>query len=380
MLLTSDYERERIPAGERDIHRELKLERNPYVPSPFDVTFGRRRRQAHNLRILKYHMEKIQPDAVVLWSLWVLSKSVAAMVESLALEKTAYYLAGYWPVACDRHLANRRSPRKSRLKDYLRSYGSRLTGRRLGDEIRPELQFKHVMCVSGALRDALLAKGLPINHARIIYNGIDVDQFAMKIQPGFAAGQRRELKLLYAGQIARHKGVHTAIEALDHLVNEANFRDAHLTIVGSGSPQYEGFLRRLVRERGLGKYVDFRRRIDREGMPDLMRGFDALVLPSIYDEPLARIAMEAMAVGLVVISTPTGGMKELVIDGENGLAFSPGDAVGLAEQIERIYRDWSFAETLIKSARKTVEERFNIERMVNEVESFLVDMARAAVS
>jgi len=380
VLLTSDYQSKNAPPGEKDIHRELKLERNPYLASPPGDRFSRKRRQALNLEVLMRHMMKIQPDAVILWSLWVLSKSVAAMVENLAPERTAYYLAGFWPVDGAQGLSPTRSPGKSRLKAFIRRSRSRLVGRWQEDESQPELQFEHVMCVSAALRDALVEKGLPVAHAKIVYNGIDVDQFARKSSQDPDWHDRQGLKLLYAGQIARHKGVHTAVEAIDQLVKHANICDVHLTIVGSGSPEYLDFLRKLVRERGLGENVDFHDRVDRERMPDLMREFDVLVLPSIYDEPLARIAMEGMAAGLVVISTLTGGMKELIIDGENGLAFSPEDAGGLARQIERVHRDRSLAENLIRSARKTVEERFDIERMVDEFESFLYEMVRTTDS
>jgi len=102
-----------------------------------------------------------------------------------------------------------------------------------------------------------------------------------------------------------------------------------------------------------------------------MRQFDVLVLPSIYDEPLARIVQEAMATGLVVVGTLTGGTKEILVDGVNGLAFPPGDASALAVQIARLADDPGLRLALARNGRRTVEEKFSLTRMVDEIEGYM---------
>jgi glycosyltransferase involved in cell wall biosynthesis len=132
----------------------------------------------------------------------------------------------------------------------------------------------------------------------------------------------------------------------------------------------------MVTEEKLEANIEFRARVPREEMPALLHDFDALILPSIYEEPLARIAQEAMASGVILIGTLTGGTKELLLDGENGLAFMPEDPHGLAAQIERLLKDQELAQRLRLAGLNTIDERFSIERMVNEIESYLAETVR----
>ena len=106
-----------------------------------------------------------------------------------------------------------------------------------------------------------------------------------------------------------------------------------MTLVGSGHPDYEAFLRDLVERERLQDFVTFHEPVSKDEMPAVLQQFDVLIFPSIYEEPLARMTQEAMASGLVVVGTTTGGTKEILRDGETGLTFAPEDADGLAEQV-----------------------------------------------
>jgi glycosyltransferase involved in cell wall biosynthesis len=108
-------------------------------------------------------------------------------------------------------------------------------------------------------------------------------------------------------------------------------------------------------------------------MPAILQQFDVLVFPSIYEEPLARIVQEAMAAGLVVVGTTTGGTKEILKDGETGLTFAPEDADYLAEQIARLMNDHDLFCRLAQAGRQTVLENFTLVRMVKEIEAYLLD-------
>ena len=69
-------------------------------------------------------------------------------------------------------------------------------------------------------------------------------------------------------------------------------------------------------------------------MPTMTRSTEAkswqLLLPSIWEEPLARIMQEGLAAGMVVIGAATGGTKEIIVHGENGLLFPAADAAACA--------------------------------------------------
>src|SRR5207302_2996065 len=121
------------------------------------------------------------------------------------------------------------------------------------------------------------------------------------------------LKLLYAGRLTRTKGVHTAIRAMALLAREATAVPVSLDIVGGGDTGYERALRSLVDEHDLGDRVHFRGGVSRPEMPRILEQYDALLLLSEWQEPFARIVLEAMAAGLVVVGTTTGGTREILV-------------------------------------------------------------------
>jgi glycosyltransferase involved in cell wall biosynthesis len=240
----------------------------------------------------------------------------------------------------------------------------------LTEEIQPALKLEQVICVSARVRDLLVEAGLPIQHAHIIHGGTDIERFPGVRRQDDLSGN---LKLLYAGQLVRHKGVHTAIEAMAKLVNERSINQITLTLVGSGHPDYEAHLRDLVARGRLHDIVTFQEPVSKDKMPAILQQFDVLIFPSIYEEPLARMTQEAMASGLVVVGTTTGGTLEILRDGETGLTFAPEDADGLAKQVARLITDPDLRCRLAQAGRQTVLENFTLDKMVKEIEAYLVD-------
>jgi glycosyltransferase involved in cell wall biosynthesis len=112
-------------------------------------------------------------------------------------------------------------------------------------------------------------------------------------------------------------------------------------------------------------------------MPAILQQFDILIFPSIYEEPLARMTQEAMLSGLVVVGTTTGGTKEILRDGETGFTFAPEDADGLAVQVNRLLADPELRCRMAQAGQQTVLENFTLDKMVNEIEEYLVDCLAA---
>jgi glycosyltransferase involved in cell wall biosynthesis len=80
-----------------------------------------------------------------------------------------------------------------------------------------------------------------------------------------------------------------------------------------------------------------------------------------------------MLSGLVVVGTTTGGTKEILRDGTTGFTFAPEDAEGLAAQVNRLIVDPDLRCRMSKAGRQTVLESFTLERMVNEIEAYLLE-------
>jgi glycogen(starch) synthase len=373
-ILTSDFG-VKGPTPEPGVYRQLKLASDIYYYRPQQVlrywADGRANRQA-----IRKALAETAPDVVVIWGMWNLSPLVAAWVERLAGHRVVYYLASQWPAEPTPHEA------------YWDGTANRLPGRlfkrllrrpvrlALHREWRPyALRFEHVIACSRFVRDGLVQAGVPVADARIIYLGIDPVPYQEAAAQREKAPPTQGLRVAYVGALVPHKGPHTAVEALGLLAGDGASPAVSLTILGSGHPEYEERLHAMVRRWKLEDKVTFQRPIPRAQLPGFLARFDALVMPSVWEEPLARISQEAMASGLVLVATPTGGTPEILIDGENGLAFAPEDAHALAGHLRRLATDADLRRRLACEGRRTVLERFTLSRMIGELEAYLADVA-----
>lgn len=235
------------------------------------------------------------------------------------------------------------------------------------------LPFEHSTVISECLREDLLAGGLPAEQARLIHQGIHLEDYPLRGGAGTIASP---LRLCYAGQVHEYKGVHTAVEAAAHFARRHGRDSIALTVAGTGPEDYAARLRGMAEDAGLA--VEFLGRVPPGGMSDVYRRHDAFVFPSTWREPFGLTHLEAMASGLVVASTANGGQGEFLEDGVNALVFEPGDAAGLLQALERIHSDPPLVASLVRAARLTVEQRFDIRRYLDELEQFVASAADAA--
>ena len=355
------------------VDRTLLLESNLQYYQP-TAMFSYRRRIQHNLDATRACIEQFQPDVVFVHIMWNLSRAIPWLAEQLLPGRVVYYVADHWAYMPDPHESYWRDgagdPLRRTLKRLLAPLPLRIVAQ---DRTRFTLAFDRVLCVSEAIRTSMLAHlpALDAQRVQVVYNGIDLHAFAF--QQREIGPQHAGLRLLYAGSLVPHKGVHTPIAAMHELARQGALGQTHLTIVGAGRPDYEAFLRQAVMDQGLQECVTFAGRVPRSEMPAQLAAHDVLVFPSEWPEPLARMTQEAMASGAVVIGTLTGGSGEILIDGETGLVFAPKDAATLAAHIRRLQSDPVLFAHLAANARRQVEAKFSFERMLDQVEEVLIN-------
>lgn len=361
---------------EGNIHRLLSLEGDLQFYKMKDAWSypGRRRRNLEHLRRL---IAAERPDIVFIWGMWNLSRSLAREAEELMGSRVVYYLANPWPVEANMHQAFWDAPATSPVKNVAKKImriPARLVLHREWERVA--LRFEHAPCCSAAQRDQLLEAGVPLKDAPVVYEGVDLTNY-------LAQADRRtyttngSLSLVFVGILAEHKGVHTILEALSQLPAEER-RRLRLTILGKGHRKYEERLQDLVGGYRLSDVVTFHAPIPRSELPEFLGKFDVLLLPSIWAEPLARIMQEGLACGMVVIGSANGGTAETITHGENGLLFQAGDGAGLAEQIRRLLNDSTLRRSLAEAGRKIAEERFDIDKMIIELEDYLMKVDEKA--
>lgn len=374
-VLTSTYgvSQELNEAG---IHRRLRLQSDIYYYRPQQVLHYFPDRRA-NLQVVRETLKSERPDVVVVWGMWNLSWSVAAEIEKIMGEKVAYYLAGPWPADPTPHETywtdEGRSLRGKILLRLLRP----LVMSALRSEWRPcKLRLQNSAVCSISVEEEMHRAGVGPDRYRLIYHGVDAEVYRTASLNRLHDNAAVDLRVVYVGSLLPQKGVHTAIEALSILIGRVEDSRVTLDILGTGHPQYEDRLHRMVEEHGLGAYITFHQPIPRAQLPDFLAGFDVLVLPSVWEEPQALISQEAMAAGLVLVATLTGGTKELLVDGVNGLAFGREDSQGLADQLARLVHDDALRDRLTQAAWETINERFTTTRMLDAIETWLEEIHR----
>jgi glycogen(starch) synthase len=379
LVLTSMVETNNVPVESDGIFRSLYLEMD-LVPWRNSFTFFTKRkvREKHNLQRLEGVFDSFKPDIIFIWGMWNLHKSLPALAEARYPDKVIYRFANYWPTLPSQSEIYWRIPGRnwaSRIPKRMLSYFA--LSMLAKEHKQLALKYKHSICVSVASRDTLVNAGVPVSNAKIIYTGLDVRKFTHR---GTQLQKRddRRLRLLFAGRLAPDKGIETAIKAMTKLVFDNGFRDIQLSLVGSGPVDYENQLRHLVQQERVSEYVSFLGWVIPDRMPDLLRSFDVLLMTSTWAEPFARVLLEGMISGLVIIATPTGGTPEIVLDGHNGLLFESNNPEDLAQKITLLRDDPELRQHLAVAGIKTVREKFTITKMMDEVESFLQEIACAS--
>jgi glycosyltransferase involved in cell wall biosynthesis len=307
--------------------------------------------------------------------MWQLNPQLAVLVEDMCPGRVAYYFCGFWPIKQiepDPHTQYwRRDETHTWVKLIKRPMGW-LVARLLEMSRRRSPRLEHVACVSQFVLDTFRTSGFNLPQGRVIYGGTDLERFYLPLGDGGTRAERAgPLRLLYAGSVSPQKGVHTAVHALAELSNHYGPMNLHLTVVGNGHPSFMQSLYDFVREHDLLSYVSFRSRVAKESMPQLLREFDVLLFPSIWEEPLARMMMEGMASGLALIGTTTGGSKEILEHGHNALTFQAGNARDLADKIDRFLTDPGLVAQLSRAAQQTAQARLDFRRMVDEIEDLV---------
>jgi len=215
-----------------------------------------------------------------------------------------------------------------------------------------------------------LAKKSDIRIAKkssVVHWGIEPAQFT--IAPRARWPVRR---LLYAGQMIPQKGVHTAIAAFAVLAQEPGLETLTFTLAGGGmDADYEKKLRALPAELGVAGRVQFLGRVPRADLARVYAEHDVLVFPSEWDEPFAITPLEAMASGLAVVGTVTGGSGELFRDRETAMTFCAGDVADCARAVREICADRDLFEAIRHNAQREVREKHTLDAMVDKIEAGL---------
>lgn len=179
--------------------------------------------------------------------------------------------------------------------------------------------------------------------APVVRPGVDLGDFPIEPRPN----RRWQWRLLYVGRLDVTKGIGTLIHAFARMPDTAR-----LDLVGRGPASYRAELARLAEQLGVADRVRFDS-CSRNELRARYREADVVVFPSEWDEPFGVVPLEAMACGVPVVATGTGGSGEFLEDGENCLVFPRADPTALRESVARLAEDGGLRDRLVTAGRRT---------------------------
>lgn len=207
-----------------------------------------------------------------------------------------------------------------------------------------------VTAVSNHLADVL--HGIdPDKKIEILPMGCDTSKFGPEHRVENFFGQGDKKVILFVGRLAEKKGVTYLIEAMKQVEN------AILIIAGDG-PLREQLMEQA---RPLGEKVRFIGSKTHEELEAVYASADVFAAPSVQAkngdiEGYGLVFLEAMASGLPVVASRSGGIPDLVHDGENGLLTEPGDPDDLAKALNRLLQDEALREVLSQNGYATAKD------------------------
>lgn len=187
-----------------------------------------------------------------------------------------------------------------------------------------------------------------LQEMQIIENGVDTKVFQPREIKSF-----ERIVFLSTSRLTLRKGIHHLIEAFAEAVKKSS-TPIELQLIGEG--EQKSFLEARVKELGIESQVKFLGRIEHERLPEFYQKAHVFVLPS-KNEGMSNSALEALASGLPLVVSGTGGMQELVTDSVNGYFIDPENIQSFGDTLARMATDQSQLLMMGQESRRRAELR-----------------------
>ncbi|MHA1268757.1 MAG: glycosyltransferase family 4 protein [Candidatus Helarchaeota archaeon] len=186
---------------------------------------------------------------------------------------------------------------------------------------------------------------------QIIPSGISLKKIVLK-NPNFKLPAKY---ILYVGRIVRYKGIAELIRVFDKINNKD--RNIKLILLGSTEfdKQYYKYLKNIIKNKNLDNKIIFKGAVSHSLVYTYLKHAEFLVLPSLnnkyqIDEGMPNIILEAFKMKCPVIASNVGGIREIIINNENGLSFTPGMVDELYNKMILLLENMDLREKIIKNA------------------------------
>jgi len=239
------------------------------------------------------------------------------------------------------------------------------------DWVQLPLVYKNLI-ISDSVRNKYPVWQQRLYHRKItkIYNGADLSRFVNAVSiRNELPGDADDILVAIIGTITERKGHDRIVTVWEQLI--ALCPNLRLMVVGetSGNVEDDDFLSSLnIIEHPRIHFLGMRKDV-----PNIMKSIDVLVVPSRF-EGMGQVTVEAMACSVPVIGANTGGIPEVVVNGETGIIIEGNSQQGMIDAVVRLARSSKLRKKMGAAGRARVEKYFNRPLQMKNVLQQLVEM------
>jgi glycosyltransferase involved in cell wall biosynthesis len=214
---------------------------------------------------------------------------------------------------------------------------------------------RHLIAISRYVVDCFSSQLSPDVQAYFVPNAIDEGFFDL-------ADTSDGSTILYAGAVILRKRPLDLVQAFAQVARQDP--SARLRIAGESSSElsYANLVRRTIERENLQDRIHLLGQLSEDAVLQEFAGCDMLALPSAQ-ETTPMVIAQAMAAGKPVVTTPVGGVPDMVRDGETGFLVDVGDNGGLAEALLRLLRDPSLRASMGQLGREFATENYRVDHV-----------------
>ena len=189
----------------------------------------------------------------------------------------------------------------------------------------------------------------------VIPNGIDVEKFTVPLDKETIRKRLgindSDKVIIFVGNLRPVKGVEFLVRAMNVVIQKDV--NAKLILVGDG--QQQDYLRRMVAELHIERYVTFTGEVPNDEVFEYLAASDIFVLPSL-SEGFSIASLEAMACGLPIIATRVGVLQEIIENGVNGFLIKTGEPRQISEKVLKLLGDEYLRGRISENNKKKVKD------------------------
>ncbi len=229
-----------------------------------------------------------------------------------------------------------------------------------------------IICVSNATRRNYIKHCHAVRKkCVVVYNGINVEHFGSDNKCSFRneVGATDDTILIgIIGRISEGKGIEYFIDCAETLMAKCENKSIRFIIIGDAFRGQEWRVGLLQKRLSKSPFSDnFLYYSYRDDIPQILVGFDILVLPSIWPDSFPTSVLEAMATGLPVVVTKMGGAEEMIKDGETGFLVEAGSIDQMVFALKKLVNAPTLRRTMGEEGKKRCKSLYTTERYIQHM-------------